>query len=747
VRNSVAPRILAAVLSLLLPFALTIPALRGQNLPAPEAPLPASPALAAETPEPVMIPAPAVVRVGLATDLASVTLPCCDGEITARLGGEAVAVLSPLRIEPAAGAAGAYRLQVAALKDEGQAQELATVLTERFGGPADARFDAATDLYRVRFGAFQQRGEADGARDRLRAAGYEAAWVVSEGGGIDGGQGVGQDGEAAVGFQVTQKGRTLPVAGRWLTVEAAVGGGVRYQNKRYRGRLRVYLNDRGTLNLINELTLDEYLRGVIPKEMGPLLYNELEALKAQTVAARSYVLFHLGEWRREGFDICATPRCQVYGGMEQEHPLTDRAVAETAGQVLVYDGRVADARYTSTCGGHTENVEVVFPSVQDEPYLHGVPCLEAGVQILAGDLPTGVAFPDGLTRRLLPPGKVAGKEDPTVASLEARLRELARLAGVAAPPPDRLASLERREVQRFVASLFDLVLDARLFVASEDLPYLLDAAPKDWDTEELRQAAYLLRHDLLAGPAGAEGAAGSDRLRPAEVEKLLLGLAEMLYVVRREVVRFRGLEGGVLTVLADGEERGLPLPPELAVFRRHGDSLRAAPLRLLAGDRLVLYLRADRLLAVVQEVEAEGVAFDRTGRYRSWRRFRSEAQLAAVVREHYPGFEFQDFEILERGPSGRVSKLRLRGRGGTTQEVVGLAVRWTLDLPETLFTAQRLQPEEGPAGWLFRGKGWGHGVGMCQLGAFGMAQRRHDYRAILEHYYPGTEIGQLGLVE
>jgi SpoIID/LytB domain protein len=94
-----------------------------------------------------------------------------------------------------------------------------------------------------------------------------------------------------------------------------------------------------------------------------------------------------------------------------------------------------------------------------------------------------------------------------------------------------------------------------------------------------------------------------------------------------------------------------------------------------------------------------------------------------------------------------VGKLRLRGTDGTTQEVVGLAVRWTLDLPETLFTAQRLQPEEGPAGWLFRGKGWGHGVGMCQLGAFGMAQRRHDYRAILEHYYPGTEIGQLRLVE
>ena len=104
----------------------------------------------------------------------------------------------------------------------------------------------------------------------------------------------------------------------------------------FRGRILIFVNDRGLLNVINELPLEEYLRGVVPKEMGPEIYDRLEALKAQTVAARTYTLKNLGEFTDEGYDICATPRCQVYGGMGNEHPLTDRAIRETAGEVLVF---------------------------------------------------------------------------------------------------------------------------------------------------------------------------------------------------------------------------------------------------------------------------------------------------------------------------------------------------------------------------------------------------------------------------
>ncbi|MCM2270833.1 MAG: hypothetical protein NDJ75_12080, partial [Thermoanaerobaculia bacterium] len=96
-----------------------------------------------------------------------------------------------------------------------------------------------------------------------------------------------------------------------------------------------------------------------------------------------------------------------------------------------------------------------------------------------------------------------------------------------------------------------------------------------------------------------------------------------------------------------------------------------------------------------------------------------------------------------RGVSGRVGKLRLTAAGGETIDLEGLTVRWTFDLPDTLWTARRLAPEGGRRGWQFTGRGWGHGVGMCQTGAFGMARRGYDFRTILQHYYSGVRVARL----
>src|SRR6185437_1256675 len=97
--------------------------------------------------------------------------------------------------------------------------------------------------------------------------------------------------------------------------------------------------------------------------------------------ARTYTVRTLGEFNDEGYDICATPRCQVYRGMESEDPLTDQAVAATAGQILVYGGEPIDALYSSTCGGRTEDVATMFP-LKVAPYLRGVPCYEEGMSAL-----------------------------------------------------------------------------------------------------------------------------------------------------------------------------------------------------------------------------------------------------------------------------------------------------------------------------------------------------------------------------
>jgi hypothetical protein len=362
-------------------------------------------------------------------------------------------------------------------------------------------------------------------------------------------------------------------------------------------------------------------------------------------------------------------------------------------------------------------------------YLRGVPCIEAGVENVHGTLPAGTPFPAGLTRTLVP--AAAGKDHRV---LSARIEHLALLAGLPASR-DRLLSTAGDEVRRFVTSVFDLALDRRLLAADEDLPGLLDEPPPEWGRRNRRLAGF-----LAAGGLPAKSRA----LTAGETEALLFELAVYLGVLYHEETDFLEVADGRLTVRYGAERRVHRLPPELATFRRRGDSMFAADLELMAGDRLDFYWHGGDLVALAQPVEARPVHLDRRHAPRQrWQRFRTLQQVASAVQTRYPGFPFEGFEILSRGVSGRVGKLELLGTGGRRLVVEGLAVRWTLDLEDTLFEARPARSEAGVAGWVFRGRGWGHGVGMCQAGAYAMAVRGLDYRSILQHYYTGIELGRL----
>ncbi len=111
-------------------------------------------------------------------------------------------------------------------------------------------------------------------------------------------------------------------------------------------------------------------------------------------------------------------------------------MAETRDQVLVYAGRLADALYSSSCGGHTEDVSVMFPR-KAEAYLRGVPCAEAPPESLTSSLSPGTPLQTGLLGRLIP----SLPERSSVAAVEAALRGMVELAEVTASN-DRLRSLE-----------------------------------------------------------------------------------------------------------------------------------------------------------------------------------------------------------------------------------------------------------------------------------------------------------------
>ena len=137
--------------------------------------------------------------------------------------------------------------------------------------------------------------------------------------------------------------------------------------KAYRGVLEV-LRDRTGITVVNRLSMESYLLGVVSAEMGRRDFAEHAALRVQAVISRTYALRNLRRWRSEGFDLYATVSDQAYGGVGAETPEGRAAVGATRGRVLTYNGAVIEAFYFSTCGGRTADGYEVFRGAS-RPYL------------------------------------------------------------------------------------------------------------------------------------------------------------------------------------------------------------------------------------------------------------------------------------------------------------------------------------------------------------------------------------------
>jgi stage II sporulation protein D len=156
-----------------------------------------------------------------------------------------------------------------------------------------------------------------------------------------------------------------------LTLEPAQPGEfVRIAGKDYRGKVEVRRGE-GGLVVIDQLSFEEYLGGVVAAELGVNDEQSFEAVKAQAVIARTYAVRNLGRNRRQGFDLLATVSDQRFDGVAGETPVAWRALAETKGEIVTYNGAPIEAFFHSTCGGRTAAGKEVF-TYADRPYLRSV---------------------------------------------------------------------------------------------------------------------------------------------------------------------------------------------------------------------------------------------------------------------------------------------------------------------------------------------------------------------------------------
>ncbi len=646
-----------------------------------------------------------------------------------------------------------YRVQVGTFTSEEVADTLAARLGRQFNEQIDVHHDSQRRLYRVRVGTLDERTAAAALASRLVAMGYDDAWVASETVGYR------DDGRLRV-VDLDYLERTLEL--RRLVAFPAGDGLVKVNQRHYRGVIEIFIDDGGRLRVVNVVNLEDYLQGVVPDEMGPGVFPELEALMAQSVAARTYAVRNRGQYVDHGFDICDSPRCQVYGGADSEHPMSDQAVADTRGMVVTSRGELANTLFTSTCGGHTEDVENVFPE-ESEPYLRGVVCTperDERSQVVsyldgrddlaylrrAPELAQGIA-------RLVVQGVVGTAfitsegMDETLAAERWQdwLQRLAPFLGrQPLPRKDPAGGVRRGRMARDLVELMGWQERLGRLFQMADAAVVLGLAPQDPLPRKVREAggphlALLTRDSLIPFTMAVGPAVWNDEIGAVEALTVLARFAERYADEPVTELRVATTAGGKLESeegesleLADklflfgATERG-PVPVGRLALTRHEPVLVH---RNSAGR--VDYLEATRPFRSLSD--------DRFSTRHNWETRILREDLSKTLGRGLNFGDLQDLEVVRRGVSGRVAEMKVFGSKGTAT-LRGFDIRVALGLMDTLFTVDRQRDPDGKVrAFIFAGKGWGHGVGLCQVGAFGMAVRGLNHQEILHHYYTAVDL-------
>ncbi|MDQ1728337.1 MAG: hypothetical protein QOD33_462 [Pyrinomonadaceae bacterium] len=539
---------------------------------------------------------------------------------------------------------------------------------------------------------------------------------------------------------------------------------VRFNDRPYRGRIEVFANTRGALTVVNVLGLEDYVRGVVPNELSAGGFPLLEAHKAQAIAARTYALRNRGQFMSQGYDLLPTTRSQVYRGLLSENSLSSRAVDETRGLIATYHGEPINALYTSTCGGRTEDAENIFNDAV--PYLRSRECAAEGRAALATFMIKTSREPAELKEEqnislardvalLLAQGFVSlrPKVSDSWLDAEAPVVEVRSWLAAVAKLARQVAPTVTEEVNRppaFATALSTAVYGesrASTLLNDADVDYFLamrDAA--DIPASNRADVAMLIRDGYLALLPDAT-------LHPREP----LTRARALHAVARvlEGRNLLQLQKGTARPTADDSlvlrsTKGKDLPVKVAadafLFRQIGELI--YPVRavaLVGGEPVVFHVNtAGEVDYLEVRPAANGAAADRFSPFANWTTELSLGQVQARLGRFATGIGgLTDLRVTARGKSRRVTDLEVVG-SDNTRHVLGGRIRSALGLREQLFVIERKYDESGRTiGFAFIGRGWGHGVGMCQVGAYGLAKQGFTYDQILKAYYTGIELTRM----
>ncbi len=603
---------------------------------------------------------------------------------------------------------------------------------------------------------------------------------------------------------------------------------VRVSGKDYRGEIHLKLNERGRLNVINVLPMEEYLRGVVPVELSPSI-AQIEALKAQAVAARSYALATLGRFKDEGFDLRDDQRSQVYGGYSVEHQTTNRAVEETRGIVALSfnesgKGSPIEALYTADCGGKTENSENIF-SGRAIAYLRSVECaidkdLAHSQEILSTAKFEQLSEPFGhslardvallsvlgfaLSNKVSKDYLDDSVERSELQSWAERTSKLKRENRVSRNDDSRSDSTKADDVSAFdinheiavlksnkrditklpaFATLIALSIYGEnresLFMSPAETDYVLAGLGDQDVPRDLRaDLALLIKDGILRLPGSGQINARSSITRAhaletfaraiefkAQVSELKLQTATAI-AANKNVLTVAPAKSNTTvriqpTVVKDSRtlsdtnasraravsgQQEIEIEKDARLFKVFGDHRYSVDrLSIVGGERMTYHLNASGRIDFL-EVDAanHNSSMNQIADQSRWQeRLSADDAQRRLARARIDVGEVQTITPLGFGASRRVVELEIVGSEKTLQ-LRGQQIRTAFGLKENPLSIERERNAQGNiTAFIFNGSGWGHGVGMCQIGAARLAKQGQSYIGILQKYYAGVSVQKI----
>jgi len=700
-----------------------------------------------------MIPKP-VISIGLETNLRDILIRSSSGMKVYEVG------MSYRLISDDAGEvqikSGSQKLTekfvllVANAKERKDADLMVAVLKRSISGRIfvdENRENATRGIFQVKIGDFLTRGDALPTIRALNRLGRKDVWILRE----DVTEGPSRPIWMLLDNNLLPLGRDSSL---WF-IPANPQSFLSFNGRSYRGLFILKGTPKGVV-LINKLNLEDYLKSVVAGELNPEQFNALEALKAQAVAARTYALKNMGLFKDYGYDLLDTPRSQLYSGMESEHPLSSRAVEETRGEVIKYKGELINALYMSTCGGRTENVENVFTGTAS-PYLKSVECTyekqpEWHLEVKSPTLPVtvggrnaslDVAFLAGVGIIPLGVEPLDFRQECSFEEAVEWIGSARRLLGLTpegfAPEPVPLSYVN---LARLLIQAFDWGDRVRRLMMPSEIDFLLKGLPQVLGRDR-GPLAYCLQADII--PASVTT---GDPLRPVIRAELAMALSRVLSGEKNfyHTGIFRSSGKKTIEVGQDFERKTLRLSPHLFLLRKLNDSETASfasHLTLLGGERVQWIEREGEVACLEVFYPPNSNVLDRSSRFNRWQVQKTAREIDASVAPSFAIGHVLDMTVKTRGVSGRVTELLISGTESKVT-VRGFQIREALGLRDTLFVIDKSYDESGRvSGYTFTGRGWGHGVGLCQVGAYGMALAGAKYSDILKKYYVGTRIDRV----